>query len=80
MLLRRLRARSKDLADFDIGQTVTVRGVSPQGNRLMVSYRGVNWEAVMEDGSVPAPGATAIIVRKTDKLLHLALPPKAART
>jgi membrane protein implicated in regulation of membrane protease activity len=80
MLLRRHRGRSKELADFDIGQTVTVRGVSPQGNCLIVSHRGVNWEAVMEDGSVLAPGATAIIVRKTDKLLHLALPPKAART
>jgi len=74
MLLRRHRGRSKELADFDIGQTVTVRGVSPQGNCLIVSHRGVNWEAVMEDGSVLAPGATAIIVRKTDKLLHLALP------
>ena len=48
--------------------------VSPQGNRLMVSYRGTNWEAVMDDGSVPAPGGTAIIKRKTDKLLHLAVP------
>ena len=34
----------------------------------------------MEDGSVLAPGGTAIIVRKTDKLLHLALPPEMART
>ncbi len=46
----------------------------------MVSYRGVDWEAVMEDGSVLAPGRAAVIVRKTDKLLHLALPPEAART
>jgi membrane protein implicated in regulation of membrane protease activity len=75
MLYRRRRARGEELADFDIGQTVTVRGASPQRNRLMVSYRGTIWEAVMEDGSVLAPGGTAAIVRKTDKLLHLALPP-----
>lgn len=80
MLYRRHRARGKDLADFDIGQTVTIRSVSPQGNCLTVSYRGVNWEAVMEDGSVLAPGGTAIIMRKTDKLLHLALPPGMAKT
>jgi membrane protein implicated in regulation of membrane protease activity len=80
MMYRRHRARGKDLADFDIGQTVTIRSVSPQGNCLMVSYRGVNWDAVMEDGSVLAPGGTAIIMRKTDKLLHLALPPEIAQT
>jgi membrane protein implicated in regulation of membrane protease activity len=74
MLSRRHRARTKGLADFDIGQTVTIRDVPPPGNCLTVSYRGVNWQAVMEDGSVPAPGSTAIIKRKTDKLLHLALP------
>ena len=78
--LYRHRPRSQDLADFDIGQSVTIRGVWPQGNSLMVSYRGADWEAVMEDGSVPAPGGTAIIMRKTDKLLHLALPPEAAQT
>jgi membrane protein implicated in regulation of membrane protease activity len=72
MLYRRRRARGASLADFDIGQTVTIRGVSPQGNHLTISYRGTIWEAVMEDGSIPAPGATAVIVRKTDKLLHLA--------
>ena len=53
---------------------MTIRDVLPQGNCLTVSYRGVNWQAVMEDGSVPAPGDTAIIKRKTDKLLHLTLP------
>ena len=74
MLSRRHQARTKDLTDFDIGQTVTIRDVLPQGNCLTVSYRGVNWQAVMEDGSVPAPGSTAIIKRKTDKLLHLSLP------
>jgi membrane protein implicated in regulation of membrane protease activity len=74
MLSRRHRAHTKGLADFDIGQTVAILDVPPPGNRLTVIYRGVNWQAVMEDGSIPAPGSTAIIKRKTDKLLHLALP------
>jgi membrane protein implicated in regulation of membrane protease activity len=74
MQRRRHRARSQGLADFDIGQTVTIGDVPPHGNCLTVSYRGVNWQAVMEDGSAPAPGSTAIIKRKTDKLLHLAVP------
>jgi membrane protein implicated in regulation of membrane protease activity len=79
VLSRRSLTHSKTLADFDIGQSVTVRSVAPQGNRLVVSYRGANWEAVMDDGAVLAPGDIAIIRRKTDKLLHLALPPAAAR-
>jgi membrane protein implicated in regulation of membrane protease activity len=79
MLRRRRRARSQGLADFDIGQTVTIGDVRPHGNWLTVSYRGANWQAVMEDGSLPAPGSTAIIKRKTDKLLHLALPADRAQ-
>jgi membrane protein implicated in regulation of membrane protease activity len=75
--LFRRRTHSGGLADFDIGQRVTVRGPSPHGDHLTVSYRGSNWEAVMEDGSVPLPGAAAVIVRRTDKLLHLAMPPKS---
>ena len=78
-LYRRHRARGAGLADFDIGQTVTVLGVSPQGNSLVVAYRGVNWEAVTDDGSILEPGRTAVITRKTDKLLHLGVPPAAAR-
>jgi membrane protein implicated in regulation of membrane protease activity len=78
MLVRRRRKGGKDLADFDIGQTVTVQGVS--GNHLTVSYRGAIWEAVMDDGPVLAPGGTAVIKRKTDKLLHLAVPPNPPRT
>jgi membrane protein implicated in regulation of membrane protease activity len=78
MLHRRHQARTKGLADFDIGQTVVIGDLAPQGQCLTVSYRGVNWQAVMEDGSVPAPGSTAIIKRKTDKLLHLTLPPDMA--
>jgi len=78
-LSRRSWVRNKALEDFDVGQSVTVHGVSPNGTRLLVSYRGVSWEAVMDDGSVLAPGDTAIILRKTDKLLHLALPPGVVR-
>lgn len=80
MLARHHQARTKGLADFDIGQTVTIGDVPPQGNSLTVSYRGADWQAVMEDGSVPAPGSIAIIKRKTDKLLHLALPADMAKT
>lgn len=80
MLSRRHQERTKGLADFDIGQTVTITDVPPQGNCLTVSYRGVNWQAVMEDRTVPASGTTAIITRKTDQLLHLGLPADTART
>ncbi|HVC62242.1 MAG TPA: NfeD family protein [Acetobacteraceae bacterium] len=80
MLSRRKRARGKPLADFDIGQTVSVHSVSPRDNRLMVRYRGTSWEAVMDDGAVLVPGDTAVIVRKADKLLHLVSPPKVAQT
>jgi membrane protein implicated in regulation of membrane protease activity len=74
-LFRRNWRPRNTLADFDIGQNVSISGVAPHEHRLIVSYRGANWEAVMEDGSILAPGDTAVIVRKTDKLLHLALPP-----
>jgi membrane protein implicated in regulation of membrane protease activity len=80
MLWHRAKTRRKTLADFDVGQSVAVRGMSPHGNRLMVSYRGVNWEAVTDDGSAPSPGDTAIITRKTDKLLHLVMPAKQVQT
>ena len=77
---RRTGTQSKTLADFDIGQRVTIRSVSQQGNRLVVSYRGANWDAVMDDGSARVPGDIAVIKRKTDMLLLLASPPEAART
>jgi membrane protein implicated in regulation of membrane protease activity len=72
-LSRRTLARGKGLEDLDIGQAVSICGVSPRG--LTVLYRGAEWHAVMEDGSIPAPGAIAIITRKTDKLLYLSSPP-----
>src|SRR5487761_1972528 len=52
MRSRRKWTRGKALADFDVGQIVSVQSVLPHGNRLLVSYRGTNWEAVMDDGSV----------------------------
>jgi membrane protein implicated in regulation of membrane protease activity len=80
MHYRRRLARSKHLADFDIGQIVTVVSVSPRENRLVVRYRGTNWEAVMEGASAPAPGNTAVITRKTDKLLHLSPAPETPQS
>jgi membrane protein implicated in regulation of membrane protease activity len=80
MLFRRKWPRGKTLADFDIGQSVSVHSVSPHGNRLVVSYRGTNWEAVTDDGAILAPGDTAVIKRKTDKLLHLVSSSKVAQT
>ena len=79
-LARRTWTRRRPLADFDIGQRVSVRSVSPHGDRLLVTYRGTDWEAVMDDGAAPAPGDIAIIARKTDKLLHLVPPRKVAQT
>lgn len=76
MLTRRKWSRRKALLDFDIGQSVSVQSVLPQGNRLLVNYRGTNWEAVADDGAALAPGDVAIITRKTDKLLHLVSPHK----
>ncbi len=75
MLTRRRRMLGQKLVDFDIGQTVSVRDVSHPDNRLIVTYRGTIWEATMEDGAAVAPGDNAVIVRKTDKLLHLVRPP-----
>lgn len=72
-LLRRRRGRATGLVDFDVGQNVTVsRAPGPHG-RLAVRYRGTEWEAVMDDGSAPAPGDSAVIARKADKRLHLVL-------
>ena len=73
-ITRRRRIFGRDLPDFDIGQTVSVVAVSQPGNRLTVAYRGAQWAAVMQDGSSASPGDSAVIARKTDKLLHLAAP------
>jgi membrane protein implicated in regulation of membrane protease activity len=74
-LSRRTWVRRSAVDDLDIGQAVSVCGVAPYGRHLIVRYRGVEWEAVMDDGSIPEPNAIAIITRKTDKLLHLKSPP-----
>ena len=74
-LTRRRRMRGQDLADFDIGQTVLVHGVSEPDHRLTVTYRGTIWAAVMDDGATVVPGDAATILRKTDKLLHLTTSP-----
>ena len=85
MLSRRTWIHGKALADFDIGERVTISSISQPGRsqpaqRVVVSYRGAEWQAVMDDGSIPVPGDIAIIRRKTDKLLHLGLSPEVART
>lgn len=74
-ITRKRRTLGHDLADFDLGQSVTIRTIGQPGNRLSVNYRGTQWDAVMDDGSTPAPGDNAVIKRKTDKLLHLVAPP-----
>jgi membrane protein implicated in regulation of membrane protease activity len=72
LLRRRLAAGGRALPDPDVGQMVTVVSVSDESGRLVVSYRGSRWEAVMDKGAVVGPGQVAVITRKTDKLLHLA--------
>jgi membrane protein implicated in regulation of membrane protease activity len=79
MLLRRRLARSRALPDADIGQTVMVVEVSAETRRLVVSYRGSRWDAVVESGPLPAPGQIAIITARTDNVLHLAAPVDAKR-
>ncbi len=71
VVLRRHLKDDKALEDFDVGQSVTVLSVAPQGDRLTVFYRGTRWTAVMAEGSAPPPGAKAVISRRNDKLLHL---------
>jgi membrane protein implicated in regulation of membrane protease activity len=72
LLLRRRLSRGRSLPDPDVGQIVTVVGISEGSGRLTVSYRGSRWEGVLERGTMPEPGQSATITRKTDKLLHLA--------
>ncbi|MGH7107056.1 MAG: NfeD family protein [Acetobacteraceae bacterium] len=79
LTLRRRLSTTRPLPDPDVGQIATIVEIGPDGRRLSVSYRGSRWEAVMESGPPPRPGDAAIIQRKTDKLLHLAMPPAKAR-
>lgn len=68
------RGGRKSLADFDVGQTVSVTAVAGPDRRITVVYRGAEWNAVMDDDSAVAPGDVAVIARKTDKQLHLVRP------
>ena len=72
LLLRRRLSRGRTLPDPDVGQIVTVMSVSQDTGRLVVSYRGSRWDAVLEQGKMPEAGQSATITGKTDKLLHLA--------
>ena len=72
LLLRHRLPRGQTLPDPDVGQIVTVTSVSVESGRLIVSYRGSRWDAVLDRGKMPEAGQSATITRKTDKLLHLA--------
>ena len=74
---RRRRGEQAQL-DFDVGHEVVV-GHSASGG-LTATYRGVVWEAAMDDGSLPEPGSKAIIARRSDKTLWLIRPQTAALT
>ena len=76
---RRNLPRGRGLPDLDAGQEVTVTAVTPGENRLVVTYRGTRWDAVMDAGPPPPIGAPARITRKTGSLLHLAAPHGAAQ-
>lgn len=72
LLLRRRLSKGRTLPDPDVGQTVTVLSVAEGSDRLVVSYRGSRWDAVLDRGRMPEAGQNATIIRRTDKLLHLA--------
>ena len=71
---RRRLPRGRGLPDLDAGQEVIVASVAHGEKRLVVTYRGTRWDAVMEDGPPPAVGEVARITRKTGNTLHLAAP------
>lgn len=73
-IYRRQLPRGRGLPDLDAGQDVTVISIAPGGTRLVVTYRGTRWDAVMDDGPPPAVGEVARITRKTGNVLHLAAP------
>ncbi len=75
---RRRLPHGRGLPDLDTGQDVTIAAIVPHENRLIVTYRGTRWDAVMEGGAPPAIGSVARIVRKSGSVLHLAIAPDAA--
>ncbi|MFA7495240.1 MAG: hypothetical protein WCY67_02885 [Acidithiobacillus sp.] len=72
----RLAAQTQDLADFDLGQSVDVVAGPDKNEQYTVRYRGAEWMAVVDDGPCPAPGDRAVIISKTDNLLHLGVLPR----
>ncbi|MDE2580668.1 MAG: hypothetical protein KGL52_03465 [Rhodospirillales bacterium] len=77
-IMRRRLPRGRGLADLDAGEEVTVVSVSAGGRRVVVSYRGTRWDAVIDKGPPLAVGDVAVIARKDGSLLHLGPPPGTA--
>ncbi len=75
-LRHRLAAKTKDLGDFDLGQGVDVVSGPDSNQQYSVRYRGAEWLAVVDDGPSPCPGDRAVIIAKTDNLLHLGVLPQ----
>ena len=75
---RRSLPRGRGLPDLDAGGEAIVTAIGPEDDRLVVTYRGTRWDAVMEHGPPPAIGTPVRITRKTGSLLHLAAPAGAA--
>ena len=75
---RRRLPRGRGLPDLDAGQEVIVTAVDAGATRLVVTYRGARWDAVMDTGPPPAVGELARITRRTGNTLHPAAPTGAA--
>ncbi len=75
-LRHRLAAKTKNLGDFDLGQGVDVVSGPDSNQQYSVRYRGAEWLAVVDDGPSPCPGDRAVIIAKTDNLLHLGVLPR----
>ena len=75
-LRHRLAAKTKNLGDFDLGQGVDVVSGPDSNQQYSVRYRGAEWLAVVDDGPSPCPGDRAVIIAKTDNLLHLGVLPQ----
>jgi membrane protein implicated in regulation of membrane protease activity len=72
---RRRLPRGLGLPDLDAGKEVQVAAIGPGEGRLVVTYRGTRWDAVLDEGSPPALGDILCISRKTGSVLHLVAPP-----
>lgn len=71
-----LASKAQGLQDFDLGQGVDVIGGPDQNDHYTVRYRGSEWMAVVDDGPAPCAGDRAVIIGKTDNLLHLGVLPR----